>query len=238
VLMGRNAYFAGPAGSPNLSPHANVEGACTGCHMTNNPDGQHVFTIDPLKKAEVCANCHGNTSGEALQGEVEMMLETLGTKMGNHVGDLIAGAPVNGDYYVRAWDETSDCYSAASCTSPTTLAPTNVHISGNAATSVAFTEIHGQGGVIITLTTPITWTKVGTGCSGDVTSNKIYAQLGSIRTALETCGGAKAPNVVPTTDVVIKAAWNYFLFEADSGKGIHNPSFAVDTLWNTINAVP
>ncbi|HEY4716914.1 MAG TPA: carboxypeptidase regulatory-like domain-containing protein [bacterium] len=225
VFVGRNAYFMGTAGTPHLSKHANVEDGCVGCHMKLNPDGLHAFTIDPAKKAELCANCHGNTTGEGLKAQVEGLLAQLETKIGTNInGKLDAEITLDGAYNVRAWDPVADCYSSASSSD------SNVQIVQNA-TSVALSEIHGQIGIVITLSTPI---DASGGLCGNLTNTTtIYSQLGSV-----VNDNTNKIKLVALTDSELKAAWNYFLIEGGSAEGVHNPSFAVDTLWNAIQALP
>ncbi|MFO0588278.1 MAG: cytochrome c3 family protein [Polyangiaceae bacterium] len=237
VFNGRNAYFAGAAGTPHLSKHASIEGTCAGCHMEYNPKGPHTFTIEAADKAEVCANCHGATSGEGLQAQVEDLLANLSNKMGNNLSATLNGV-VNGgaSYYLRAWDPVTDCYSTF-CAAGT--APSNVTVS-QLASKITFEENHGQIGLILTLPSNVSWQPVnGAGnCGAQISSNVLHVQLGSVRNTLSnTCNSAGAL-IVPATSPVVKAGWNYFLFEGDSSKGIHNPSFTVDTLWKTIQAVP
>jgi len=225
VFMGRNAYFMGDAGTPHLSKHANVEEACVGCHMKLNPDGLHAFTIDPTKKAQLCANCHGNTTGEGLAAQVESLLAQLEAKIGTNIkGKLDAEITLDGAYNVRAWDPVTDCYSSTSSSN------SNIQITQNA-TSVALTEIHGQMGIVITLPTPIDAS--GGLCSNLTNTTTVYAQLGSV-----VNDNTNKVKIVALNDPVVKAAWNYFLIEGGSAEGVHNPSFAVETLWQSILAVP
>lgn len=233
VFNGRNAYFVGTAGTPHLSKHANVEEACAGCHMKLNPDGLHAFKIDPAKKAELCANCHGNTSGEGLKAQIESLLAQLETKIGSNIMTALNAIADPGvtSYYVRAWDPVTDCYSS-------TLATVSDVPIDQDATDVSITEIHGQQGVIITLPSPVNITWSDGSCPPGVTpppdgpwSGPVYAQLGSVKDSTNA-------NVIPLTSPIIKAGWNYYLIEGDASFGVHNPSFAVDVLWNSIQALP
>ncbi len=78
-------------------------------------------------------------------------------------------------------------------------------------TSVTVEEIHGQIGF-----------QVNDGIVHDI-------QLGKF-----TTGSPTGTAIVPLTDPIVKAGWNYFLIEGDSSKGIHNPSFVTGVLNNTI----
>lgn len=225
VFYGRNAYFMGTAGTPHLSKHANVEEACVGCHMKLNPDGLHAFSIDPAKKAELCANCHGNTTGEGLKAQIEGLLAQLEAKIGANINaKLDAEITLDGAYNVRAWDPVADCYSSASSSD------SNIAIRQNA-TSVTLYEIHGQIGVVITLPTPIDAS--GGLCSNLINTTVVYSQLGSV-----VNDNTNKVKLVALADPEVRAAWNYFLIESGSADGVHNPSFSVDTLWNTIKNLP
>jgi predicted CXXCH cytochrome family protein len=229
VLNGRNAYFAGPVGTPHLSKHANIEGSCVGCHMGANPDGLHAFKIDPAKKADVCAKCHGTTSGEALKAETEDLLSKLSSKIGSRVLSQIQTAGVAN---VRAWDSVSDCYSSYAASNP----PSNVPLIPANITSISFGEVHGAQGLVFTLSAPVTIPLVngttGVACTpASVSTSTVVAQFASLKDA------PAGANVVPVTDPAVKAGWNYFLFEGDASFGVHNPSFVTQTLWNTINAL-
>jgi mono/diheme cytochrome c family protein len=61
----------------------------------------------------------------------------------------------------------------------------------------------------------------------------VYSQMGNIKDA---CGDQGKP-VFATSDPVVRALWNYLLFECDGSKGVHNPSFTRSVLITTINAI-
>ncbi len=223
VFIGRNAYFMGTAGTPHLSAHANVEDTCAGCHMELNPDGVHVFKIDPAKKAEVCAECHGSTSGEGLKAQVEGLEAQLKTQIESAIeGYLNAEIDDEGEYVLRAWDPETDCYSIESDTS------LNVSITVTA-DRVETSHIHGRMGAIIYFGTNVTVTwEAYDDCVGSTgPTTVIYAQLGSIQ---DTEGG----EIIPSDGDIVKAMWNLELIEGDSSFGVHNPSFVVEVLWNSI----
>ncbi len=231
VFNGRNAYFMGTAGTPHLSKHANVEEACVGCHMKLNPDGLHSFKIDPAKKGELCANCHGNTNGEGLKAQIESLLAQLEAKIGANIQSQLNAIADPGvtSYYVRAWDPVSDCYSS----SLSSISDVAIDLD---ATQVDITEIHGQQGVVISLPSSVNIIWSDGSCTSGYPpdgpwSGPVYAQLGSVKDATNA-------NVIPLTDPIIKAGWNYFLIEGDGSFGVHNPSFAIETLWNSIQNLP
>ena len=61
----------------------------------------------------------------------------------------------------------------------------------------------------------------------------VYSQLGNIKDA---CGQQGKP-VFATSDPVVRALWNYLLFEYDGSKGIHNPTFTRNVLNTTIKTI-
>jgi hypothetical protein len=99
-------------------------------------------------------------------------------------------------------------------------------------TTIVFTEVHGQQGLEIALSAPVTFPLVnGTGAActpANLTTSTVVAQFGTLKDA------ALGATVVPATDKTLKAGWNYFLFHGDASYGVHNPAFVTETLWNTI----
>jgi cytochrome c553 len=61
----------------------------------------------------------------------------------------------------------------------------------------------------------------------------VYSQLGNVKDACGDQGKA----VIATADPIVRATWNYLLFEYDGSHGVHNPSFTRNTLLATINAM-
>jgi hypothetical protein len=61
----------------------------------------------------------------------------------------------------------------------------------------------------------------------------VYSQMGNIKDA---CGDQGKP-LFATSDPVVRALWNYLLFEYDGSKGVHNPSFTRNVLIATINVI-
>ncbi len=62
---------------------------------------------------------------------------------------------------------------------------------------------------------------------------EVYSQMGNIKDAV----GEKGKPVFATSDPVVRALWNYLLFDYDGSKGVHNPKFTRNVLIATINAV-
>ncbi len=234
VFTGHNAYFM--AGLlPMTSKHAAVEDTCVGCHMKLNPVSYlshgtptaegHLFRIAKSDEATLCANCHGATvDGEGIQASVEANLGALATKMGNAAMskvNAIAGGNVN----VVAYDASTDLYSS----SKTLL---TINVATNPVTSVALEEIHGQIGLVLTLTTPVAIQFVDSS-NNPVGAPKSMAtfgvQLGSLKD-----GQATPAALYALTGNFVRAGWNYFLVEGDQSLGLHNPTFVQTVLASTL----
>jgi len=90
----------------------------------------------------------------------------------------------------------------------------NVRVDPAQITAIALTEIHGQIGLKFTLRG----------------GRELYSQMGSV---VDSSGRP----VVATNDVIIRAAWNFFLIEGDDSLGVHNPRFARTVLLATLDAL-
>lgn len=90
----------------------------------------------------------------------------------------------------------------------------NTRIDTAALSGAELTEIHGQIGVKFTATG----------------GRELYSQMGNIKDA------SGAP-VFATSNIVVRAGWNYFLFHSDGSKGVHNPRFARLVLLTTLDAL-
>jgi hypothetical protein len=232
VFTGHNAYFM--SGSlPMTSRHAAVEDTCVGCHMTLNPKGYlshgtptasgHLFRIAGEDKQTLCGNCHGATvNGEGIQAQVEANLQALNLKMGKAA---IAKMTAAGTIKVRAWDPSSDLYSSTSASN------LSIDLTANAVVSASLFEIHGQVGLILGFTNPVSVQFVDgsgnpVGSPGSVTSFGV--QLGGLQNGSGVALYALSGNY-------IRAGWNYFLVEGDQSLGLHNPSFVQAVLANTLS---
>lgn len=80
--------------------------------------------------------------------------------------------------------------------------------------SVDLVEIHGQQGLKLNLRTGGGW----------------LSQVGSVV-------DASGKPVFPTSDVIVRAGWNYYLIHSDSSEGVHNPKFARTVLLATLEAL-
>jgi hypothetical protein len=89
----------------------------------------------------------------------------------------------------------------------------NVAVDGAQITEMHLTEIHGQIGVRF-----------------KASGREFNSQIGSVMDASGT-------PVLATSDIVIRAAWNWFLIEGDDSFGVHNPRFARTVLLATLEAL-
>jgi len=220
VLMGQNAYFVGRGGY-SISNHGAIGDTCVACHMAESEDGGMTGAHSWSVGEGLCASCHGEgVTGEATQAMVRMRLLDIQDAIIDQVSGELGAA---GAYEIRAWDPVTDCYSStSSSTSDVTVS--------EAPSAMGFEHIHGQVGFSITVSTPVGVTWSSTGCSGTSSLTTLYFQLGSLKTTTGTA-------IIPVTDDLVKACWNLGLIEGDSSLGIHNPTWTLDVLRATYEAV-
>ena len=214
MLMGQNGYFVGAF---NTSMHSAVSDTCVGCHMqapaTPTYSG-HGFVVDN----DLCVSCHSPlVDGYGLQAQVEEALEEVEAAIAERVISEFITPEINtvGTWYIRAWDPATGLFS----TSTTTASDVALTETPNSATLV---EPNGEIGLLFDLSTPVTvtWT------DGSVTTTtSIGVRLGDLRNA-----GTGGTSLVPTSDPIVRAAWNWFLVEGDDSMGLHNPAYAFDLL--------
>jgi hypothetical protein len=224
VFMGHNAYFMG-TNMPMTSKHAAITDTCVGCHMTLQPDtfmafgspqpAKHKFGIDETKLAQLCSNCHGSAvDGAGIQGQVEAQLLALQAKASNAFKAKLATLP---SPILNVIANDADGTTSPSFALDTSLYPIM---------SATFVEIHGQVSLQLTLATPVT---IPWGGTATRTLSTFAVQLGSLKDNQAT----PAP-VYALSGRFIRAGWNYFLIEGDNTKGLHNPSFVLAVLNNTL----
>ncbi len=242
VFNGRNAYFVADG---SVSKHAAVTDTCVGCHVQLLPSyltsstafPNHSFMVDTT----ICSACHGSTGavdGAGLQGAVRQSLADVDTLAGQKiVNKLTAAVTAGGTISAVLWnaDPAHDESTAAPVTIPTP-------------TAVAFYEIHGQLGLVMTLPSSVSVPYP----SGARTDTIVYAQMGNVQ--VTPSGGTAAAAFSATTDaVLVKSLWNRFLIHGKSGtaapnalplvddesqaganaSAIHNPSFVQNVLAQT-----
>jgi hypothetical protein len=228
VFAGRNAYFMG-ASLPMLSRHAAIEDTCAGCHMALQPatrlEGvtpvpqKHLFRIAADDVPLLCASCHPHVDGAGIQAQVEAELAALEAKLG-----LAAKAKLNalGTIKVRAHDAETDTYSSSS----TSNSNVTIDLAANpivaARIEPAYANHHGQVTLALTLTDPI-----AIPYPTPKTTAQFDVQLASLKDASSTLVYSLGGNFV-------RAGWNYFLVLLDGTSGLHNPSFVLGVLSETL----
>ncbi|MDP2743998.1 MAG: carboxypeptidase regulatory-like domain-containing protein [Dehalococcoidia bacterium] len=224
MLMGQNAYFVSVG---QRSPHANVKNTCVTCHMQESPPPaefsfnrggtNHAFDASP----EVCGSCHTKTlNAKAFEAGTEEKVHELAKAMSDYLLNNIAVQVTIKDYTPhQSGGKEYDVKSA-----PLAVDKTNI-------VSVEPTEPHGQIGFIIKFRSPVTFTYSPQGeAPHSMVLNEAEVQLGDITT------DGKTP-LIPLSDVLVRAGWNYFLIHGDGSEGIHNPAFTMEVIEASIKAL-
>ena len=218
VLMGQNAYLVSIG---DRSPHSFINDTCTTCHMELTPPPPEFSlsgagTNHSFKASlNICGQCHGVFDGGSLQENVEADVNELAGLLGVYLTDKItaAGAVSIKDYTPHTFNgKAYDMKSGAVVVQASNIA------------SAAPTEPHGQQGYILKFKTPVDFTYSPAGeAPHTLTLTEAQVQLGDI-----TTDGTAA--LIATSDIMVRAGWNYFLIHGDASKGIHNPDF----VWNVL----
>ena len=200
VLMGENAYFVSPS---QRSPHSLLADTCVTCHMDDSPppaeyaasgSSNHAFTAS----LTICSDCHSDSlNAAALQAGTQAKLDSLSAAISSY---LIANLPANVTVVVNG---------------------SSLNIAASNIVSAAPTEIHGQEGFTLTLSSPVT-------VAG--------ASVSSVQTDVsDITSGSNA--VFAADSVLVKANWNYDLLTGDGSLGIHNPSWETQVIDATLAAL-
>lgn len=224
LLMGQNAYFVTTG---QRSPHANITDTCVTCHMTETPPPaelsyqlngtNHTFAAD----IELCSSCHtNNLNGKAFQTGYAEKLAALSKAMGDYLLKKIGTSVTVADYTPHTYNGKS--YDVKSDT---------MVIDKSNIAAVEPTEPHGQQGFLIKLKTAVTVTYKPSGESPhSVSVTELQFQLGDITTDGKTA-------LIPVTDNLVKAGWNYFLIAGDGSLGVHNPAYVTSILDASVKAL-
>ena len=223
VLMGENAYFVEVAAR---SRHSYIKDTCATCHMELTPPPtefsyQGSGTNHSFKASNaICGNCHGAFDGGTLQESVEARLHELGQKMSDYLFKKLPAKTYIRDYTPHQYGARSyDIKSAA-------LAVDKANIA-----SLEAAEPHGQQGFIFKFKAPVTFTYAPAGeAQHVVVLTEVEVQLGDV-----TTDGTAA--LIPASDPLVKAGWNFFLIEGDGSEGVHNPSFVLNVLNASLDAL-
>ncbi len=223
ILMGENAYFL----PGSLSSHARIADSCAACHMGTffpppeagfDPSGKdHSFTAS----LNVCADCHGDKiDPKAIETAYANRLTALRNKMGEYLmarlPDSVSVKDITPhDYAGRSFNLKSDAFM----------------LNKDSIAGAEPTDLQGQQGFVFKLRSPVNATYSPPGQASHVVQlTEIQAQMGDI-----TADG-KTP-LIPASDVLVKAGWNYHLVHYGSSNGVHNPSWVNDVIDASVRAL-
>ena len=223
VLMGENAYLV-DVGS--RSPHSFLQDTCVTCHMEKSPPPEefsfqqsgtnHSFKADPT----ICSSCHAKElDAEGLQLSFEEKLVDLGKAMSSYLLKKMPARLTVLDYTPHTYNNVA--YDLKS--DPVVISKDNID-------SIEPTEPHGQQGFLVKFKAPVSITYKPANATHTMDLKEIEVQLGDITTDGKT-------QIIPATDVFIKAGWNYFLLHGDGSEGIHNPDFSFDVINASLRAL-
>lgn len=223
VLMGQNAYFV----NTQRSPHGDLQDTCVTCHMEESPapldlsmagaGANHSFAAD----IKMCSKCHSDKlDGTALQAGTKAKLDTVGTALTQYLSKKLPASftvleQTPHTYNTKSYDVLSD---------PTVISKDNI-------ASIQPGEVHGQEGYILNFknTVAVTYRPAGEQ-PHTVNAKSVQFALGNLTTDGKT-------QVIPMTDTLVKAGWNYYLVEGDGSEGIHNPAYINQVLDATLIAL-
>ena len=223
VLMGENAYFV-TAGA--RSAHSYIKDTCATCHMELTPPPaefsyQLAGTNHSFKASNaICGSCHGTFDGGTLQTSAEASIQKLGTAMGDYLLKKLPAKVYVIDYTPHQYGPKSyDMKSAAVAVDKANIV------------SIEPGELHGQQGFVLKFKAPVTFTYSPAGETPHV------AVISQAEVALADITTDGKTSLIPASDPLVKAGWNYLLIEDDGSEGVHNPSFAFDVLNASMDAL-
>ncbi len=213
ILMGENSYFTGITGTTTIfvSKHANIGDTCVTCHMQLNPD---------------------NPNNAAYSHEFAIDNSQQGQLCANcHGSSAVTGyglqTEVQGLLNQLQTKLSNDVMAAINVSSSSYTVWAGSSVVSAPVTAATFAEVHGQQGYQL-------W---------DSSSATYTVQMGTI-TATTVGGSTSFPvfplnsAVNPTATTFVKAGWNYALVNSEGSLGIHNPTYELTILNNTLNQLP
>ena len=210
VLMGQNAYFVkvGLRGA-----HSYVENTCTTCHMELTPPPPElsyelVGTNHTFRASrDVCSSCHGEFKG----GNLEVSINILEHDLELAIADAILA-------------EIGSQIAAGNTVTLLSVGANgaDVNLTSIEGATATISESRGHQAVNIKI--------------GDTTYSNV--QLTG-DTAVSNPGGTVIGSLTDSEagQLIVKAGWNYWLLHADGSGGIHNPSFVLEVLTASMQAL-
>jgi hypothetical protein len=201
VLMGENAYFVSVG---DRGGHSFTEDSCVSCHMeaTPPPDdlsyNQGGTNHTFYADRNICSECHSsNLTADNVQNGVQHLLDQVQVLMEDRLLDLI-GSLTDDDHTIHL--------------NPTSSKPDGdaTIVDVNDIAELEFGETRGRQAITVTFVDDVT---LGPYRMSDVdVRDDTGADVGTLYAFAE--------------DDLIKAGWNWNLFNNDGSIGVHNPFFA------------
>ena len=190
------------------SPHSLIEDTCTKCHMELSPP--------PAEFSR-----QGAGTNHAFEASRDICTSCHGAFTGGTLDDAVHGGleELKAAIEEAIIKEIVVQTSAGNTVTLKGMGPdeSDVNISdGSTVTAVEFTESHGRLAMDITV--------------GD----KVYEHVRLARDT-EVAGGTLIDS--DAGQFIAKAGWNYFLIEGDGSQGVHNPSFTLQVVRASVDAL-
>ncbi len=211
ILMGQNSYFTGITGTTTIfvSKHANIGDTCVTCHMQLNPD-------NPNNAAYSHEFAIDNSQQGQLCANCHGSSSVTGYGLQTEVQGLLSQLQTKlSNDVIAAMTVSSSSYTIWIGASQPAMP----------ITAAVFTEVHGQQGYQVWDNAGATYTNsLGSFTASTGTSSFPVFPLNS------------AAN--PTATTIVKAGWNYALTNSEGSYGIHNPTYVLTILNNSLNQLP
>jgi hypothetical protein len=218
LLMGQNAYFVTVG---QRSRHSFIADTCVTCHLVLSPPPPDISMAGQTNhqfnaSLTICGDCHGDFDGGTLQTSVQAQLDDLATAMSAYLMNKINTAGTTTIIDQTPHQSGGESYDLAS--DPMGVPGANI-------ASVSPIEVHGQQAFAVTFNNPVTFTYKPSGeAPHTLTLATASVQLGNF------LGSDGTTKLIPLSDPLVKAGWNYDLVNGDGSKGVHNPSFIINVL--------
>jgi hypothetical protein len=210
ILMGQNSYFTGITGTSTIfvSKHANIGDTCVTCHMQLNPDNPNN-----------AAYSHKFAIPNADQGQL------CANCHGSGVDGYGLQTEVQGLLNTLNTKLSNDVMAAMNVSASSFAIYVGSSVVSAPVTAATFSSYHGQQGYQIWDNSGATYTNsLGSFTASTGTSSFPIFPLNSA--------------VNPTATTIVKAGWNYALVSTEGSLGIHNPTYILTILNNTLNQLP
>jgi hypothetical protein len=211
VLMGQNAYFVAVG---ERSKHSLITDTCSDCHMGQTPPPAGLSynlggtNHDFAASEAVCGECHGAYDSKGLHDAVAAELHELQAAIEQAILTEIVAQTDQGNT-IKLVGMGAD--------------ETDVDITdGSTVSAVLLTESHGRIAMDLTI--------------GGETIEHI--RIGSDTSVVDS-GGNEVGSLVDSEagQLIAKAGWNFFLIEGDGSHGVHHPSFTLEVIEATLDAL-